>query len=111
MENPKFTLFKGADVKFYFNLKAKNGERILQSEGYNTKQGCLMGIFSVKNNAPYDGRYDRKTTTNAQYYFVLKAENGQAIGVSEMYTSAQGRDNGIEAVKHDAPNAPIEDLA
>lgn len=110
MNNPKFELFKDTKGEYRFNLKAKNGEIILRSsEGYTTKQGCQQSIASAKLNAPYDSRYGRHTATNGQYYFILKAGNGQTLGISEMYQTASGRDNGIEAVKRDAPNAPIND--
>lgn len=110
MQNPKFELFKDNKGEYRFNLKARNGEIILRSsEGYVTKQGCQQGIASVKINAPIDSRYDRRMTNN-QYFFVLKASNGEPLGISEMYQTAAGRDNGIEAVKRDAPNAPVEDL-
>jgi uncharacterized protein len=110
MENPKFTILKGRDQQFYFNLKAKNGEIILSSEGYATNYSCRTGIASVKENAPYNSRYERRIAHNGQYYFILKSANWQVIGVSEMYDTTQGRENGIEAVKKDAPNAPIKDL-
>lgn len=112
MENPKFQVFKStANSQYYYRLKARNGENILNGEGYTTKQSCLNAIASVKANAPYDSRYDRKTAANGQYYFTLKASNGEVIGVSEMYNSYQARENGIDAVKRDAPNAPTEDLS
>lgn len=37
---------------FWFRLFAANGEQILTSEGYTTKQSCQNGISSVKINAP-----------------------------------------------------------
>lgn len=45
----KFEVFKGVDGKFYFRLKAENGEKIAQSEGYTTKQAALNGIAAVKS--------------------------------------------------------------
>ena len=42
--------------------------------------------------------------------FNLKAGNSQVIGTSESYESAAARDNGIESVKKNAPDAKIEDL-
>ncbi len=110
MNNPKFTLFRGSNYQYYFNLKARNGERILNSEAYITKQGALAGINSVKANAPFDIRYNRKNSVDGKYYFTLHASNGETIGVSETYNSIQGRENGIAAVKSDAPTAPVEDL-
>lgn len=111
MTFPKFTIFKDTKDEYRFNLFAKNGENILRSsEGYSSKQGCQKGIASVKTNAPYDSRYSRSIASSGDYYFTLKAANGETLGISEMYTSSYARDNGINAVKRDAPNAPTEDL-
>ncbi|MDJ0592918.1 MAG: YegP family protein [Pleurocapsa sp. MO_226.B13] len=106
----KFEIKKSKDNQFYFNLKAGNGEIILTSEMYKAKASAEKGIASVKTNAPDDGRYDRKTATNGQFYFNLKAANGEVIGTSEMYTTSSARDNGIESVKNNAPEAAIVDL-
>ena len=38
--------------KFRFRLKAANGEIIAVSEAYNSREGCMNGIESVKKNAP-----------------------------------------------------------
>lgn len=92
-----------------FNLKAGNGEVILTSERYTAKAGCENGIASVKTNAPDDARYDRKVASDGQFYFTLTAGNGQIIGKSEMYKATAGRDNGIESVKRNAPDAAIVD--
>lgn len=106
----KFTIFKSTNGNYYFNLKAGNGEKVLASEGYGSKFSCSNGIESVKQNAPYDSRFEKKTSSNGKYYFVLKASNGQVIGASEMYEYSSSRDNGIEVVKREAPKAAIEDL-
>jgi len=106
----KFVIKTRVNGEFQFNLKANNGETILDSEGYTTKAACENGIASVKNNATDDARYERKTSTNGKHYFNLKARNGEIIGSSEMYESTAGRDNGIESVKKNAPIAEVEDL-
>jgi hypothetical protein len=111
MNNPKFQVFRSTiNYQYYYHLNAINGEIILNGEGYTTKQNCLNGISSVKENAPLDSRYDRLRSRDNQYYFVLKAANGEIIGKSEMYTTSYAMENGIAAVKRDAPRAPIEDL-
>jgi len=38
--------------KFYFNLKASNGQVIGKSQMYENAAGCEKGIESVKTNAP-----------------------------------------------------------
>jgi len=111
MENPKFKIIIGKDEQFYFRLVARNGEPILASEGYTNKSGCVNGIDSVKKNAVKDDQFKRLIASNGEYYFNLVAENGEVIGKSEIYKTEQGRDNGIEAVKNTAPNAPVEDTA
>src|SRR5262245_25590531 len=106
----KFELKKSGSGQFYFNLKASNGEIILSSEMYTAKASAETGIESVKGNAPDENRYDRKTSQNGEWYFVLKARNGAVIGKSEMYTSAQAMENGIESVRHNAPDARVSDM-
>lgn len=105
----KFVITKRVNGEFQFNLKAANGQAILASEGYTTKTACDNGIESVRKNAQEDGRYERKDSSNGKYYFNLKATNGQIIGSSEMYESAASRENGIESVKKNAPDAVVED--
>lgn len=109
MNNPKFQILKsGANLLYYYRLKASNGEIILSGEGYTSYQSCQTGINAVKSNAIYDSRYERKDTY-MNYTFNLKAGNGEIIGRSENYTSSTARENGIAAVKRDAASAPIED--
>jgi uncharacterized protein YegP (UPF0339 family) len=52
LAEPKFEWFKDKAGKFRFRLLAANGEIIATSEGYNSKDGCVNGIESVKKNAP-----------------------------------------------------------
>jgi uncharacterized protein YegP (UPF0339 family) len=105
----KFVITKRVNGEFQFNLKANNGQTILASEGYKTKTNCENGIESIKRNAQDDTKFDRKTAVNGKPYFNLKATNGQIIGTSEMYETVASRDNGIESVKNNAPDATIDD--
>lgn len=105
----KFVITKRTNGEFQFNLKAGNGQTILTSEGYTTKAACTNGIESVKTNSQDDGRFDRKEAKNGKPYFNLKASNGQIIGSSEMYESVSARENGIESVKKNAPDAVVDD--
>jgi uncharacterized protein YegP (UPF0339 family) len=105
-----FELKRNAAGKFHFNLKAGNGEVILTSEVYEAKDSAENGIESVRRNAPADERFDRRTSKAGEPYFVLTAANGQVIGVSEMYASTSGMENGIASVKTNAPEAKLKDL-
>lgn len=105
----KFELYRDKAGEYRFRLKAGNGENILGSEGYKQKASAENGIASVRKNAVDDARYERKETAAGKFMFNLKASNGQVIGSSQSYTSASGRDNGIESVKKNAPNAKLDD--
>jgi uncharacterized protein len=105
----KFVVTTRSNGEYQFNLKAGNGQVILSSEGYKAKSSCENGIESVRVNSQIDDRFERKTSSNGKPYFSLKASNGQIIGTSEMYESDAGRDNGIESVKANAPDAEIDD--
>jgi uncharacterized protein YegP (UPF0339 family) len=72
MTLPRFEIKKDIAEEFRFNLHAKsNGETILRSsEGYTSKQNCIKGIESVKVNASIDSRYNRFSSSDAQYMFI-----------------------------------------
>lgn len=50
-KHPKFEVYTDKGGEYRFRLKAINGEIIIFSEGYVSKQGCLNGIDSVIRNA------------------------------------------------------------
>ncbi len=106
----KFEIAKSSNGQFYFHLKAGNGEIILTSEQFTAKANAKNGIESVKVNAPNETRYERKTSSSNQPYFVLKAANGETLGVSQMYSSKTAMETGLESVKANAPTATVEDL-
>ena len=105
----KFEITTRKNGEFQFNLKAGNGQGILISEGYTTKAACMNGIESVRKNSQEDKRFDRLEAKNGKPYFNLKATNGQIIGGSEMYESVASRENGIQSVMKNAPEATIDD--
>jgi len=104
----KFEIKKTKSGLCKFDLKASNGQVILSSQSYKSMPGCQNGISSVKRNAKDDKRFDRKTAKDGSPYFNLKANNGQIIGTSEMYSNTAGMENGIASVMKNAPGATIE---
>lgn len=103
----KFIVKTAKNGEFKFSLKAGNGQVILESELYKAKSSCYNGIESVKKNSIIDEHFEKLESKNGKYHFNLKASNGQIIGSSEMYESTASRDNGIESVKKNAPDAEI----
>ncbi|MBU7570471.1 MAG: YegP family protein [Flavobacterium sp.] len=105
----KYVISKATNGQFWWVLKAGNGETILTSETYTTRQSCLDGVASSRLNI-YDGNFKRLTSIRNEPYFTQIAGNFQTLGTSEMYSSIYAREVGIESVKRNARMAVIEDL-
>lgn len=95
--------------KYYFRLKAKNGQVILTSQGYAGKSGAKNGIESVRKNGGDSDNFERKESANGKHYFNLLAANKQIIGSSQMYASKDGMENGIKSVGNNA-DGEVKDL-
>jgi len=98
-----FELFAGEDKQFYACLRAANRQVILLSEGYSDKGGAQKGIEAIKTASCEKSHFkiSRAVTqkgTPARWYFVLKAENHETVGVSELYNSRQGAEKGVASV-------------
>ena len=104
----QFRVDKRSNGEFQFNLLGNNGEIILTSESYGTKANCLNGIESVRINSKNPERFEQRSSKDGRPYFVLKAANGQIIGVSQMYGTVDNCKNGIESVMKSAPKAEFE---
>ena len=106
-----------------FDLKAGNGEVIATSEVYASEASCLGGVESVRKNAPVAAvenqtvegfatekhpKFEVYADKAGEFRFRLKATNGQIIATSEGYKALASCLNGIESVKKNAPDAPVE---
>lgn len=105
----KFLVKKAKNGKFYFNLLSSNGQTVLTSQMYASRDSAVKGIESVKRNSSDAGRFDRRESKAGKPYFVLKAANGLEIGKSEQYSSKSSMENGIASVGKNAPDAKIVD--
>lgn len=45
--------------------------------------------------------------TDAGFHFVLKAANGEVVATSQVYTTKESCEKGIESVKTNAPDAEV----
>ena len=119
----KFVI-KNAKNGLKFDLKAENGQVIASSQVYKHKKTCLNGTASVMKNAP-DAALEDQTVKGyvkqkcpkfevyqdkkGEYRFRLKATNGQIIAVSEGYVKMASCMNGIDSVRKNAVDAPVEE--
>ncbi len=106
----KFEINKKKNGEFQFNLKSATGQIILSGEGHSKKVSCIDSIQNVKKYSMDDSKFDKKRATNGKYYFNLKTDNGNIIGISEMYENESSMQHGIESVKTYAPTASLHDL-
>ena len=107
----KFEIFQSENnQKYYFRLKAKNGQVILSSQGYTNKASAKNGVQSVIKNAVDDSNFERKQAKNGKFHFNLLAANKQIVGSSQMYASKSGMENGIESVKSNTVRAAVVEL-
>ncbi len=106
-----FELSKSESGQFNFSLVGKDDKTLLRSEQYTSKSAAQNGIESIRKNAAEDKRYELKESSNGKFYFNLKAVNGQVIGTSPMFASADVRADAIAQVKDGAVAAGVvEDL-
>jgi uncharacterized protein len=96
------------NAKFMFNLKAENHQVILTSQLYEQKQSALAGITSVQGNGSDPKNFENKVSIAGEPYFVLKAQNGEIIGTSQMYSSTTALEIGISSVQ---TNSSSKDIA
>lgn len=83
----RFETFTGLDGQFYFDLVAGNGENVLRSEGYKTEAARDGAVKSVIQNGVDAKSFAILPAKNGEYYFNLKAGNGEIIATSETYTT------------------------
>jgi uncharacterized protein len=81
-----------------FNVYAANGAVVLTSESYTDEAAALNGAFSTVDNGKSASAYEVRTSATGQYYFVLKAANGQIVGTSQMYSTKASAERGRDAL-------------
>ena len=119
----KFVI-KNTKTGIKFDLKATNGQVVASSQVYKSMKTCLNGTASVVKNAPIAALEDQTVEGYAkqkcpkfefyvdkkgEYRFRLKAINGQIIAVSEGYVKIASCMNGIDSVRKNAVDAPVEE--
>ena len=119
----KFVI-KNTKTGIKFDLKATNGQVVASSQVYKSMKTCLNGTASVVKNAPIAALEDQTVEgyvrqkcpkfevyldKKGEYRFRLKAINGQIIAVSEGYVKMASCMNGIDSVRKNAVDAPVEE--
>ena len=119
----KFVIKQTKSGGYGFSLKATNGQVIATGQTYKGLPSCKKGIASIQKNAPvapvedqtmegYEAlkhpKFEVYTDKAGETRFRLKASNGQIIATGEGYKTKKACLNGIESIRKNAPDAPIE---
>ncbi len=95
----RIEVFQGKDQKHYFRVVAGNGENVLASEAYESKQAAEKGLTRALENGTDEDRFEQRVSRDGQYYFVLKAANHVVLGRSELYVTRFGAERGARALR------------
>ena len=114
----KFDKRTATDGSPYFVLVANNNEIIGVSEMYSSvanRDNGIQAVINVIGTAQVEDLTDQAASSpvthpkfqifkgaDNQFYFRLKASNGQIILASEGYVAKAGAQNGIDSVKNNA---------
>ncbi|HEY8074391.1 MAG TPA: DUF1508 domain-containing protein, partial [Labilithrix sp.] len=94
-----FQTFKGLDGQYYFHLVAGNGENVLRSEGYTRLASAQNGVSSVLANGNDKRNFDLEQAMSGEWYFDVKAANGETVGTSQLYSTKSGAERGARTVR------------
>ena len=106
----QFSIYRGQNGFYYFDLRTSDGEQLLKSEGYFHKTSCKSGIELVRQNAVYRNRFTKLASGDGAYYFELKEQTGRILCTSGQYPHSGIRDKKLKLVKKEAPLAPVDDF-
>jgi len=83
---------------YHFSFKTKNGHILLKSMLFNSKTELKK---TIEDLSPLEKQsiFERRTNNDGKFLFNLKNKEGTIIGVSKLYSSEAGMENGIKNFK------------
>lgn len=106
--NGKYEVFIDNGMYQYI-LKASNGEKLIESKQYTTKDNVLNAIDAVKRNLEI-GKVDISKDKAGFYQFKLTAANNRPLATSANYVSEQNAKNALNSFKRFAATSPIVEV-
>ncbi len=92
-------VLQGATGKWRFNVHAKNGQIVLSSEHYSSQAAAVNGAVAVQTVSTDASAYHLQKNSANGWYFTVKADNGQVIGVSQQYTTKAAAQSTIKSLQ------------
>lgn len=94
----------------YYTLKASNGEVLIKSEAYASKESVLAAIEAIKRNVEV-GTISVRQDKHGLYQFLLTAKNHRTLVMSANYATEKRATSASESFKRFASNSPIVEIA
>jgi len=105
----KYEVFQSGDGWAY-DLKASNGEILVSSEIYSSKDSVLAAIDAIKRNVENGGEVRVYDDKSGKYQFKLVAKNHRVIAISANYDTQARAERASESFKKFALSANIVEI-
>ena len=96
-------------ASYYYNLKASNGELLIKSEAYVSKDSVLLAIEAIKRNIEA-GTISVREDKHGLYQFVLTAKNHRILVMSANYSTEKRAQSASESFKRFAATSPVVEI-
>ncbi len=98
------------DNNFYrYVLKASNGEKLIESELYKSKESCIQAIETLKKNI-VEGEISVSKDKRDTYQFKLTGKNKRVLALSTTYKTEKGALSAVESFKRFGIDANIHEV-
>ena len=105
----KFEIFQSeGNQKYYFRLKAKNGQIVLSGNAHDSVDAAKASIAAVRDRASDAGNFRTNETAGGKFTFSLRSSDDKSLGNSQAYKSEKSMKNGIASVGRNSAEATVE---
>ncbi len=95
------------DVTYSFELRASNGEKLLESQEYTTLSGAKKGVETYVSNIK-EGNFKVSLTKKGTYIFKLLNAKNMLLCTGENYTGRARCESAIDSTKRFAETAVVD---
>ena len=106
--NGKYEVYTDG-TSYFYTLKASNGEVLIKSEAYASKNSVLEAIEAIKRNVEV-GTIAVREDKHGLYQFVLTAKNHRTLVMSANYATEKRAQSASESFKRFAATSPVVEL-
>lgn len=99
MSVARFDVVVGTNNMFQWKLLGPDGQPVLVSKTYGNKDDAFAAIRAIKENAPFNERYERQGQDGGKFSFRLKSASHELLATSGPYEKVEDRDQAILVVK------------